>query len=512
MLAELFQQTAKKFPHQIALVCDRLRMSYQQLNSTVEGLSQGLISLKIGQGDCVTLLLPNCPEFVFSFHAIARLKAIALPLNHLFKGEELSYCLNESYTRAIITDRKRLDICRQAIAKLDRKIELIVIDGVEPETHYFQDLILTDLTSIEREENYPFSGDLLYQYSSGSTGLPKRVCRTQSHLYHEVKNFTETTQISPADKILCTVPLYHAHGLGNCLLAATCTGATLVILEQVLQKDGTPIEVPFVFRRPRILELMQKEKITIFPAVPYIFNTLAEAPEDRSIDLSNLRLSFSAGNFLPQEIAQKFWQRFRIPVRQLYGCTEAGSMAINLESDYEITQASVGFALNNVEIKIVNEEGRELSTGMVGEIVIKSPSLTSGYSNLPELNQQAFKNGYFWTGDLGKKDEAGRLYLTGRKKLLIDTGGRKVDPLEVEEILGNHPKIQEAVVVGVKGDYAGELVKAVLVKKHQETCAEAEIFSFCKERLAEFKIPKIIEFRPEIPKSPLGKILRKELV
>jgi long-chain acyl-CoA synthetase len=512
MLAQLFQQTANKFPHQTALVCAQLRMNYQELDSKVEGLSQGLGSLGIGQGDCVALLLPNCPEFVFSFHAIARLKAIALPLNHLFKGEELSYCLNDSYAQTVITDRKRLDICRRAIAKLNRKIELIVIDGIVPETHYFQDLILPSEPGIEAERNYQFSGDLLYQYSSGSTGLPKRVCRSQDHLYHEVKNFTETTQISSADKILCAVPLYHAHGLGNCLLAATCTGATLVILEQVSQKDGTPIEVPFVFRRPRILELMQREKVTIFPAVPYIFNTLAEAPNYLSIDLSNLRLSFSAGNFLSQEIAQKFWQRFSVPVRQLYGCTEAGSMAINLESDLEITQASVGFALNNVEIKIVNEEGQELPAGMVGEVVVKSPSLTSGYSNLPELNQQAFKNGCFWTGDLGKKDEAGRLYLTGRKKLLIDTGGRKVDPLEVEEILSNHPKIQEAVVVGVKGDYAGELVKAVLVKKYQENCGEGEIFSFCKERLAEFKIPKIIEFRPEIPKSPLGKILRKELV
>ncbi|NEP04090.1 MAG: long-chain fatty acid--CoA ligase, partial [Okeania sp. SIO4D6] len=230
------------------------------------------------------------------------------------------------------------------------------------------------------------------------------------------------------------------------------------------------------------------------------------------VNLSSLRLCFSAGNFLSKDIFDKFWQRFKIPIRQLYGCTEAGSVAINLEEDINKIYHSVGFPLNNVELKIVNESGNEQPMGMSGEVVIKSGSLTQGYINQPELNQQVFKEGCFYTGDLGKKDEWGRVYITGRKKLLIDTGGRKVDPIEVEDILMNHPHIKEAVVVGVKGSYAGELVKAVIVKKSRKNFDDQEILSFCKQRLAEFKVPKIIEFRPEIPKSPLGKILRKELV
>jgi long-chain acyl-CoA synthetase len=168
--------------------------------------------------------------------------------------------------------------------------------------------------------------------------------------------------------------------------------------------------------------------------------------------------------------------------------------------------------MQNVEIKIIGEEGNELSIGAIGEVVIKSQALTSGYSNMPELNQQAFKSGCFFTGDLGKKDEFGRIYITSRKKILIDTGGRKIDPIEIEDILVAHPKVKEAVVVGVKGDFAGEVVKAVIVQKEREICENNEILSYCKQRMAEFKIPKIIEFRDEIPKSPLGKILRKELV
>jgi long-chain acyl-CoA synthetase len=168
--------------------------------------------------------------------------------------------------------------------------------------------------------------------------------------------------------------------------------------------------------------------------------------------------------------------------------------------------------MKNVEIKIIDDEGKELPNGTSGEVAIASSALTNGYHNLPELNQQAFRDGMFFTGDLGKIDEEGRLYITGRKKILIDTGGRKVDPIEIEDVLVSHSKVKEAVVVGVKGSFAGEIVKAVIVLKNSQDCPEQEITSYCKERLAEFKVPKIIEFRDEIPKSPLGKILRKALV
>ena len=509
MLDKLLVKAVENYPEHTAIVYDKLRISYAELYAKIVGLSQGLSALGIGQGDRLALILPNCPEFVFSFFAIAKLKAIAVPLNHLFKAEEISYYVSDSNVKAIVTDAKRAKMCREIIAEIGQPIELIVVDDEQAAT-YFYDLITFEESSKD-ESSTAFTGEVIYQYSSGSTGRPKRVGRTQENLYHEVSNFTETALVTSSDRILCLVPLYHAHGLGNCLLAALCNGATLVILEQVWQR-GMPVEIPFVFRRTRVLELIQQEQITILPAVPYIFNTLAETPPETQADLSTLRLCFSAGNFLSKDIFDKFRDRFGVPVRQLYGCTEAGSVSINLDEQPEKTWNSVGVPMNNVEIKIIDDGGRELPNGATGEVAIASQALTTGYHNLPELNQQAFRDGMFFTGDLGKIDAEGRLYITGRKKILIDTGGRKVDPIEIEDVLVSHSKIKEAVVVGVKGPFAGEIVKAVIVLKNAQDCPEQEITSYCKERLAEFKVPKIIEFRDEIPKSPLGKILRKALV
>ena len=509
MLTQLLVEAASNNPEQTAIVYDQIRISYQELDSKVTGFSRGLNSIGVNPGDCIALLLPNCPEFVIGFCAIAELNGIVLPLNHLFKAEEISHYLADSDVKAVITDAKRADLCLEVLANFERAIELIVIDRLDRPAKHFYDLILE--AESESKAALPASDILLYQYSSGSTGRPKRVSRTQENLYHEAKNFAATARISSSDKILCAVPLYHAHGLGNCLLAAICNGATLVILEQSKQ-NGISVEVPFIFKVPRILELIKTEKVTVLPGVPYIFKAMAESPVSKGADLSTVRLCFSAGNFLCKDVFEQFLNRFGIPIRQLYGCTEAGSISINVDENSEDTWNSVGIPPKNVEIEIIDEDGNNLGVGVVGEVVIKSPTLTRAYDNLPQINQQAFRNGTFFTGDLGKRDLAGRLYITGRKKILIDTGGRKVDPVEIEDILSSHLKVKEAVVVGVKEHHSGEIVKAVIVPRELEDLLEQELFSYCQEHLAEFKVPKIVEFRREIPKSPLGKILRKQLV
>lgn len=510
MLSQLFTQVVSSYSKKTALVYDNFRMSYQELYASVNSFSKGLSSISVDQGDCVALFMPNCPEFVISFYAIAKLNGIVLPLNYLFKAEEISYYLDNSDVRVIITDSKRADLCFSILTNLNRKVEIIVINKIQSGGKYFYDLMLPE-SAEENKSASSFAGDVLYQYSSGSTGKPKRVCRTQSNLFHEVKNFAETVKVTPIDNILTIVPLYHSHGLGNCMLAAICNGATLVILEQSMQ-NGLPVEVPFVFRCPRILELIKAEQITVLPGVPYIFNALTEMPISVQADLSKLRLCCSAGNFLGKDVFDKFFKRFGVPVRQLYGCTEAGAICIELDDEPEANWDSVGAPLSNVEIKVVDEQGSELAHGITGEVVIKSQTLTREYFNMPELNQQTFKDGAFFTGDLGKIDEAGRLFITGRKRILIDTGGRKVEPIEVEDILTKHPKVKEAVVVGVEDAQASEVVKAVIVLEEEKVCEEEEMFSHCKDRLAEFKVPQIVEFRDEIPKSPLGKVLRKDLI
>ena len=506
MLDRNLIEIAKEYPEQTAIVDDRRRITYRELADLVKGFSNGLSSIGVSAGDCLAVILPNCTEFAVTFYAAAKLNAVLLPLNHLFKADELGYYIKDSDARVIITDTARADLCQQIIAQSQRAIELIVVDATTISGTYFYDLILLDRP--EAKAIADPDADFLYQYSSGSTGRPKRVGRTQQNLWHEVNNFTQTVGVTPDDKILCLVPMYHAHGLGNCLLASLHNGATLVILEQFKQ-EGKSMEVPFVFRRLRVLELIEQERATILPAVPYIFDTLAETPADVRADLSSLRLCFSAGNFLSQDIFERFRARFGIEIKQLYGCTEAGSVAIDLD-EADKPYGSVGRPMQNVTIKIVGDSGNLMPVGEIGEIAIESQTLTNGYHKMPELNQTAFVDGVYFTGDLGKLDESGCLYITGRKKILIDTGGRKVDPIEIEDVLVTHPQIKEAVVVGVKSVFAGEIIKAVIVPQGEPT--KAEITAYCKDKLAEFKIPRAIEFRTEIPKSPLGKILRKALV
>jgi len=284
------------------------------------------------------------------------------------------------------------------------------------------------------------------------------------------------------------------------MLATTRTGATLVLLED---------PNPFLLRRQRAMELIESEGVTIYPGVPFNFRLMAEAPG--SADLSSIRLAFSAGTALPRPFFDGFLDKFGVPVRQLYGCTEAGTLTANLDDDPVATFESVGRPVQGAQVLIEDEEGELVAPDTVGEIAVKSPGLTNGYADEEELNRQAFRDGFFLSGDLGKLDAEGRLTITGRKKLLIEVGGYKVDPIEVEDVVVAHPGVAEAVVVGVETKVQGEeLVKAVVVPSAE--MEEGDLIGFCQQRLANYKVPQVVEFREEIPKSPLGKILRKYLI
>lgn len=504
-LDKLLRDVVQAYPTKTAIVYDRARLNYQQLYNRIVGFSQGLRSLGIQTSDCVMVVLPNCPEFVISFYAIAKLQAIALPLNPMFKASEIQYYAEDSQAKIIITDQARAEVCRQAIAQLDRPIKLIITDNVQSGSSYFYHLIHTLNPDLEKPSTY--EGDVIYQYSSGSTGRPKKLCRTQNNIFHQAVNCITTLNVTATDNILAIVPLYHAYGFGECMLTAMSTGATLVILEPTLQ-DGKPVETPLLFRREHILNLIEWEQVSILPMVPYIASILATTPEENNV--SSLRLCLSAGNFLSRDVFDKFRQKFGIPLRQLYGCTEAGAVCVNLEEEGDFPHDSIGKPMHNVEILIVDENGEECPRETVGELVIKSQTLTQGYHHIPELNREVFVGGCFLTGDVGKKDEKGRIYLVGRKKLFIDTGGNKVDPIEVEDVLHQHPNVKEAVVVGCQDFEGVEIIKAVIVLKGN--CREQDIIAYCQERLADFKVPRSVEFRTSLPKDPIfGKIKRKEV-
>ena len=455
MLTRYLYANAGYRPHGEALVHGERRITHEELLARVESVAEGLRERGVRTGDAVGLVLPNGPAFVTAFLAITAIGAIVVPLNPQFKVDELAFSLNACGARHVLAD--------------EADVEAMVDAGSQ-----------SPMSPRLAEE--PF----VYQFSSGSTGRPKRLARTHGHLWAEAEGYT---WISSDDRLFCAIPLFHTYGMGCCLVAAVRNGATLVFLDS---------SHPFLLSRSRALELLEREQVTVFPGVPFHFRHLADAPVDA--DLSALRLCFSAGTALPQDVFDAFLKRFGIPVRQLYGCTEAGTLTVNFDPDPVATAASVGTPNGFVRVRVDGDE-----------IVVSSPAMTRGYSDDPELTRRAFRDGWFHTGDLGWMDEVGRLHVTGRRKLLIEVAGHKVDPIEVEDVLSVHPNVREAVVVGVPDGAGGEeSVKAVIVPDNG--VHEREVIEFCQQRLANFKVPRIIEFRDEIPRSPLGKILRKYLV
>jgi long-chain acyl-CoA synthetase len=342
--------------------------------------------------------------------------------------------------------------------------------------------------------------DAVLQYSAGCTGGAKQVPRTQGQVRAEADSLVATLGLSPADVVLSTIPLFHSYGMGCCMLAALRSGATLVLLENAH---------PFVLQRDHALQVCEHERVTVFPSVPFILRLLAEAPG--SGDLSALRLCFSAASALPRPIFDVFEQRFGVPIRQLYGFTEAGAVAANLDDDPWTTWRSVGRPLEGVEVEVLDESGEPAGPGHIGELAVRSPAMTRGYAGLDDLNRTMFRGDQFLTNDRGRLDENGRLHITGRKRVLIDVKGDKVDPVEVEDVLAVHPRVREVVVVGVESGAEGEdIIKAVVVP--DGACQERELIRFARERLSNYKAPQMVEFREEIPKSPSGEVLRKYLV
>jgi long-chain acyl-CoA synthetase len=497
MLMSLLYEQAESRPQHTALVYRDERIGYAELVERIERVASGLAQRGVGPGDSVGLALRDDPWFVTCFHAIAALGARIVPVNPAFKQPELEFCFRAAGVRAVISDERTAGVCERIVAGFERPAEVISASAA-----HGQSLTLEALLASGSAERLPARqpGEIfVYQYSSGSTGRPKLVPRTHGQCAAEADLYG-TLGLVPEDRVLSTVPLFHTYGMGACLFGGPISGATVVILED---------PHPFLLRRHRALELIEGERVTVFPGVPFNFRLMAEAPN--GADLSSLRLCFSAGTALPRSSFEAFGERFGVLVRQLYGSTETGIISANMSEDPVATFESVGAPLGEARVEIVDDEGEPLPVGELGEVAVSSPASTAGYAEMDEPNRQAFRDGWYFTGDLGRLDEDGLLYLEGRKKLLIEIGGYKVDPIEVQDVLEAHPGIEEAIVVGTPGKVEGEeLVKAVAVPGGE--CEEREVIAFCRERLANFKVPQVVEFRDEIPKSPLGKVLRKYLV
>jgi long-chain acyl-CoA synthetase len=483
MLTDMLRNSVEADPDKTAIVQGSRRIRYGELDALVGRCAAGLRRRGMTAGDCVAVLFPNCPEFVITLFACARLRALMLPLDPLSTRIEVQRLLADVRAKLVVTDPRHADLVSVSEAVVS-EFEALLDQSADP-------------LPADR-----FDGTVLYLYTSGSTEERKRLCGTQRNLFYEACNFVETMGLTAADNILCTIPLHHSYGLGNCLLDAVYAGSTLVLLKDM--------DAPFAARCGLVQELIRSEGIRFYPGVPYQFQILATLPENPRPEFAGLKLCVSSGDVLPRRTFERFRERFGIPIRSLYGSTEAGSICIDTDSAETLQFGSLGRPLKNVEIRIRDDAGRELPVLQSGRIWVRSPVIPpTGYENRQELTTQVFRDGFYDTGDMGMIDERGHLVLIGRKQTFVDVGGYKVDIGEVEEVLQSCPGVREAAVLGVEAPRIGTLLKAALVT--DGTCRPSEIWEFCRHKLAFYKVPRLIEVHPALPRSALGKVLRSEL-
>jgi long-chain acyl-CoA synthetase len=465
----LLDDAVAREPMRRAVADEHVAVDYGTLGARVAATADALRGVGIGRGDRVAIVLPNSVAFVDAFLGVLASGAAALPLPASARGAELRRLLAETNAAAVVTapddDRARAAIHLAADAR-----------GV----------CVTAVANGGKRRapaTPPAPNDAaLVAFSSGTTARPHVVTRSHANLWWEAENFARATRLGPDDVVLGVVPLSHAHGLGNAMLAALRAGATLLVRPR--------------FLRRQVLELLAAERVTAFPAVPFMLRMLAATDRRRHFDLGALRLCVSAGAPLPRDVFDAFADRFGVRVRQLYGLTEAGSVTCDLAPPDGVDPATVGTPLGTVGVTVEDDRGRALPPGTPGEIVIRSPAVEGG-------DARALR-----TRDLGTLDPAGRLTITGRTSLFINTAGNKVDPGEVEAALRTHPAVADVAVFGLAAAHHEQIVAAAVVLASGAGATTAEVLrAHCRELLAPHKIPRVLSFRSALPRSPLGKVL-----
>jgi long-chain acyl-CoA synthetase len=486
--------TAATLPDHPAIVENGRVFSYNWVLTAVRTAAANLAERRVGRGSRVALVLPNGSGFVSSFFAVSHLGGVVVPLNPSLQETEIAALMRDAQVSAVVTAGNHRERCVSALRCAVGLGEEAVIDldNAGNSLDFAAQKATPNAWAADSAE--PFD-PVLYLYSSGSTGRPKRIVRNHFNLLYEVDCLKKRFSLAPSDRLLGVAPFSHTNGLLRSMMASMLSGATLIPLPQ--------------FERRAVARTIEDQRITIFIGVPFMFAMLAETRWPQPVDFSSLRFCISASAPLTRDTCLRFHERYGIYVRQLYGTTETGSISANLGPDPEDSIDSLGTPYDGITVEIFSPDRRPLPAGEAGEIGIKSLGATREYVGSPEETAAAFADGYFFPGDIGYKNAAGAIFLVGRKSLFINRGGYKVNPYEIENLIQTHPKVQEVAVVGVDTPYGDQKIKAVVVPT--EPFEESDIIEFCRGSVADFKIPSLVEFRNELPKSSTGKLLRKML-
>ncbi len=493
-LAQHVERAAKFFPDKAAIIFEGAQWSYRTLNEQANRLANALKANGVQRGDRVALYLPNIPQFAVCYLATLKAGALAVSINAIFKRDEVTYIVNDAGAKVIFT-------VGDLLQQIDPKgfgnpsgLQVVVCEG-DAQGHVTLDAWLSqgasDGKAMEMDGNDPAA--LLY--TSGTTGFPKGATLSHGNLSSNAWATVHHAGYKPADRLALFLPLFHVFGQNFIMNGAFQACATVVLQRRF---------VPDV-----VLNSIQQERVTMFFAVPTIYIALLNMDLSKW-DLSSLRYDFSAAATMPQEISRRWTERFGRPVFEGYGLTECSPFAC-YNHDFRHKFGSVGTAIENFELKILDENGYELPLGQWGEICIKGPGVMQGYWGKPEATAQAIRNGWLHSGDIGTMDDEGYIFIVDRVKDMINVSGFKVWPAEVEQVLYRHPAVKEVAVYGIADPLKGESVKAAIVLKAGETVTSEEIIAYCRERIAVYKAPSAVDFVSELPKSATGKILKRVL-
>lgn len=505
-LYEMFQETVKQYSDLPALSFMGHEITYAGLQSQVEKLAAALEGLGVKKGDRVAIHLPNCPQFPIAFYAALSLGAIAVPCNPMYVARELTHQLNDSETETIITLTSFYKMIKELQPKTTLKNIIAVNlegDSVKIETgDYSFASLMKEYGGKQAQPVEVLPEDrAAFMYTGGATGVSKGAILQHRHL---LANALQLKAWAPDLKngeeiFLSVLPLYHSYGLTLALNLPVLTGNKMVLLPR--------------FELRSVLQTIDREKPTRFPGVPTMYVAINNAPDLHEYDLSSIKVCNSGAAPLPVKVQEVFEKITGGKLTEGYGLSEASPVTHSNPIYGKNVPGSIGLPIPDTEMKIVDIEtgDTELPIGESGELCVRGPQVMEGYLNMPEETAQSLRDGWLYTGDIAKVDEEGYTYIVDRKKDMVIAGGYNIFPRDIEEVLYTHPKIMEATAIGISDPYRGETLKAYVVLKEGETLTEEEVIEFCKENLAAYKVPKLVEFRTELPKTMVGKILRRAL-
>jgi long-chain acyl-CoA synthetase len=489
-LALNLTRTAAEHPDAIACKLDDAAFTYGLLDQASARVSAMLRSKGVGPGDRVGIMVPNVPYFPAIYYGALRAGAIVVPMNVLLKAREVGFYLSDPEVKILFAWHGFLEAAEQGATDAGG-VEVVPVKPGEIEGLIFAHE--PDDEVVERAAD----DTAVILYTSGTTGKPKGAELTHDNLRRNVEVAVGLFDMGVGDTIFAGLPLFHSFGQTCTMNAAIRGGATITLLPR--------------FDPGKALEVIARDRCTVFEGVPTMYGALLNHPDREKYDVSCLRVCASGGASMPVEVMRGFEDAFGCKVLEGYGLSETSPVASFNHPDRERKPGSIGTPIEGVEMKVVDDDGNEVATGEIGEILIKGHNVMKGYWNQPEATAESIKDGWFATGDMAKVDDEGYFFIVDRKKELIIRGGYNVYPREVEEVLYEHPDVREVAVVGVPHAELGEEVGAAIALKEGAQADAEELKAFVKEQVASYKYPRQVWLVDELPKGPTGKILKREI-